>query len=102
MSKRPIFATSSTSEPKKVKQPMSVQAIPWITIEDGVWAVNPEASKFLETKCSGPVSVVSVGGRYRGGKSFLLNRGILDNPQAFGVGNTTRACTKVMVFRFGC
>lgn len=56
--------------------------------------MNPDATKFLETKCTGPVSVVSVGGRYRGGKSFLLNRAILDNAQAFGVGSTTRACTK--------
>jgi hypothetical protein len=31
---------------------------------------------------------------YRTGKSFLLNRILLDNPQAFPVGSTVNACTK--------
>ena len=38
--------------------------------------------------------MVSVAGLYRTGKSYLLNRVLLDRSNGFGVGPTTQACTK--------
>ena len=40
------------------------------------------------------MGVVSVVGMYRTGKSFLLNRMILDRSNGFGVGPTINPCTK--------
>jgi hypothetical protein len=37
---------------------------------------------------------LGVAGAYRGGKSFFLNRVILDRKEGFGVGNSINACTK--------
>jgi hypothetical protein len=39
------------------------------------------------------VSVVSIAGPYRTGKSFLANR-ILNQSKGFDIGSTTQACTK--------
>ncbi len=43
---------------------------------------------------SGPIGVISVAGLYRTGKSYLLNRILLNKEKGFGVGNTVVACTK--------
>ena len=41
------------------------------------------------------VGVIAVAGKYRTGKSFLLNRVILDTQRGgFGVGPTINPCTK--------
>lgn len=48
---------------------------------------------FLES-LKGPMGVVAVAGMYRTGKSYLLNRMILNRSSGFGVGNTINACTK--------
>lgn len=42
----------------------------------------------------GPIAVVGVAGLYRTGKSFLLNRIILNREDGFGVAPTINACTK--------
>lgn len=66
--------------------------------DDGCFRVNDEAVAIL-ARVEAPVAVVSVAGLYRTGKSFLLNRVILQNhgsagAHGFVVGPTTRACTK--------
>ena len=61
--------------------------------EKGGYRVNPEALEVLSS-IKKPLSVVSVVGKYRTGKSFLLNRILLDRRSGFGVGPTIRACTK--------
>lgn len=61
--------------------------------EKGTYHVNPEALEVLSA-IKKPLSVVSVVGKYRTGKSFLLNRILLDRKSGFGVGPTIRACTK--------
>jgi hypothetical protein len=42
-----------------------------------------------------PIAIVSVAGMYRTGKSYLLNRVILNRGEGFGVGNTINPHTKV-------
>ena len=41
-----------------------------------------------------PIGVISVVGMYRTGKSYLMNRMILDRQKGFGVGPTVNPCTK--------
>ena len=72
------------------------EAIPLITVTEGdkYFKVNPDAVNFLKSVPK-PIAVVSVAGLYRTGKSYLLNRVILNRSQGFGIGNTINACTKV-------
>ena len=58
------------------------------------FVVNQEAIDFLKTIDS-PLGVIAVAGLYRTGKSYLLNRVLLNRNSGFGVGNTVNACTKV-------
>lgn len=55
--------------------------------------VTEEAVKFLKA-IQGPIAVVSVAGLYRTGKSYLLNRVLLNRSNGFGVGPTVNPCTK--------
>ena len=41
-----------------------------------------------------PLAIVGVAGIYRSGKSYLLNRVLLDRSSGFGVGSSINACTK--------
>ena len=45
----------------------------------------------METKS---LHVIAVAGKYRTGKSYLLNRVLLDRSNGFNVGHTINACTK--------
>lgn len=38
--------------------------------------------------------VIGVAGLYRTGKSYLLNRVLLNRESGFGIGSTINACTK--------
>jgi len=91
------------------------RALPFITVDDaGRFAVAPEALALLRSLTC-PVAPVCVAGRYRSGKSFLLNalvRGggggggggadappaaaaaAAASPAAFRVGGTVEACTR--------
>lgn len=42
----------------------------------------------------GPIAVISVAGMYRTGKSYLLNRLLLNQKGGFKVGPTVNSCTK--------
>lgn len=56
--------------------------------------VSEEAKEFLRS-VKERVGVISVAGKYRTGKSFLLNRVIINKDnQGFGVGPTINPCTK--------
>jgi len=57
------------------------------------YKLTEEAHSFLKS-LNGPIGVVSVAGMYRTGKSYLLNRMLLNRSNGFGVGNTVNACTK--------
>lgn len=56
--------------------------------------VNEETRDYLR-KLEGPIGVISVAGMYRTGKSYLLNRMLLNQSRGFDVGPTINACTKV-------
>jgi len=55
--------------------------------------MTPQAIQFLRS-IEGPIAVVSVAGLYRTGKSYLLNRVLLNRSSGFGVGPTVNPCTK--------
>lgn len=58
------------------------------------YLVSDEARSFLSS-IDEKVAVIAVAGKYRTGKSFLLNRVILDKRNTgFGVGPTINPCTK--------
>jgi hypothetical protein len=59
------------------------------------YAVSEEAKEFL-SRIKDKVGVISVAGKYRTGKSFLLNRVIINTTEmkGFGVGPTINPCTK--------
>lgn len=59
--------------------------------------MNEECREFLRT-LKGPLGVISVAGMYRSGKSYLLNRVLLNRSRGFDVGHTINACTKVSSF----
>ena len=74
----------------------TMSAIPLVVFEsDGSCAVNDEALQVLSALTQ-PVAVVAVAGKYRTGKSFLLNHVLLraGRGKGFQVGPTTQPCTK--------
>ena len=58
------------------------------------YGLSEEASAMICT-IKNPIAVISVAGLYRTGKSYLLNRIILNRTNGFGVGPTVNPCTKV-------
>ena len=57
------------------------------------FVISEECKTFLKS-LDGPFGVVSVAGMYRTGKSYLLNRMLLNRQKGFGVGPTVNPCTK--------
>jgi len=57
------------------------------------YEVTCEAKELLQS-INGEIGIIAVAGMYRTGKSYLLNRMILDRSEGFGVGSTVNACTK--------
>jgi hypothetical protein len=56
--------------------------------------VNEELQDFFGS-LKGPVGIIAVAGLYRTGKSYLLNRMLLNRQTGFGVGPTINPHTKV-------
>lgn len=70
------------------------KAIPLVSVDpSGKYIFQEEAADFLRS-LQGPIGVISVAGLYRTGKSYLLNRMLLNRSNGFGVGSTINACTK--------
>ena len=72
--------------------------IPFIVLEESKgFVITPQAEEFLSTLESKNIGVVSVVGKYRTGKSYLLNK-VLAQPDTFEtgfkVGPTINACTR--------
>ena len=62
--------------------------------------MSPEAIELLGN-IKERIGVIAVAGKYRTGKSFLLNRILLNKKDSsgFGVGPTINPCTKVFEFQ---
>jgi hypothetical protein len=54
----------------------------------------PSAVALLRSLPSASLHVIAVAGKYRTGKSYILNRVLLDRSEGFSVGHTINACTK--------
>ena len=63
------------------------RAVPFIELVGDKFNVTDEGRQFLSS-VQGPISTVAVVGKYRTGKSFLMNRILLDRGDGFTVGPT--------------
>ena len=72
------------------------KAIPFVIFQDNKFQIPDEAKNLLTQKEYANIGIISLVGKYRTGKSFLLNRVILNTQQTsgFGVGATFKPCTK--------
>ena len=88
--------TQNSSEYKIKYKPPSQVALPLVIFEEGKFIIPEEAKKLLSQENYKNIGIISLVGKYRTGKSFLLNRVILNRNQksGFGVGPTFKPCTK--------
>lgn len=73
------------------------KAIPLVTFINKKFVFNPEAEEILSNPEFKNVGIISLVGKYRTGKSFLLNRVLINNnfnSNGFTVGPTIKPCTK--------
>ena len=77
-------------------KPPKQKTLPFVTFEDGKFVISEESKKLLSQKCNDNLGIISLVGKYRTGKSFLLNRVILNRKEnvGFSVGPTFKPCTK--------
>ena len=75
-------------------------AIPFITYNESSkkFIINKDAKKILSNPSNKKIGIISLVGKYRTGKSFLLNKVIINNNESntdgFAVGPTIKPCTK--------
>ena len=71
-------------------------ALPLISFVDNKFIIPEEACHLLSSQNNENIGIISLVGKYRTGKSFLLNRVLLERKQinGFGVGPTFKPCTK--------
>ena len=77
-----------------LKQNFQEQPLRLLSIDqEGVYHLVPETLAMIAS-ISHPLAIVSIGGQYRTGKSYLLNRVVLNRSEGFQVGSTINSCTK--------
>lgn len=70
------------------------QIVPLVTLDDGGYTVHEPTLQWLAEQRE-PFSILACAGKFRTGKSFLLNRLLRMPPgKGFGVGETVQACTR--------
>ena len=91
---------SETEEAQKSTMNQINGAIPFITYNETTkkFVINKEARKIISnSEKNKKVGIISLVGKYRTGKSFLLNRVIInnkENKEGFAVAPTIKPCTK--------
>ena len=82
------------SKSVQIKSPS--KAIPFILYRDGKFIIHEQAKKIICEKSNESIGIISLVGKYRTGKSFLLNRVILnlENNSGFEVAHSIKPCTK--------
>ena len=90
--------TDSSSEQTKMELPPPQTALPFVTFNHKTkkFIINEEAVKILTKSENKQIGIVSLVGKYRTGKSFLLNRVLIEKKslKGFDVGPTIKPCTK--------
>ena len=88
----------SSSQNKKASFPPFQTAIPFVTFDPLTkkFIINEEAKSLLSRSENKQIGIVSLVGKYRTGKSFLLNRVLIEkkNIKGFEVAPTIKPCTK--------
>ena len=73
-------------------------AIPFVTFDSSTkkFIINEDAKKIISRSENRQIGIVSLVGKYRTGKSFLLNRVLIEkkNLKGFEVAPTIKPCTK--------
>ena len=98
MSEIPIESQNNTNS--KNSKSNSNLAIPFITYNESSkkFIINKDAKKILSNPSNKKIGIISLVGKYRTGKSFLLNKVIINNDESntdgFAVGPTIKPCTK--------
>ena len=74
----------------------SNEAVPFVIFEKNKFIITNKSKLLLNQKKFKNIGIISLVGKYRTGKSFLLNRVILNNKSnlGFNVGPTFKPCTK--------
>ena len=90
-----VIKDSSQQPPLKASE----MALPvqLVREEEGKYVLCEDGCRFLQSlKARMPIGLIGVAGKYRTGKSFLLNRGVLgaQPSKGFVTGCTVNACTK--------
>ena len=68
--------------------------VPFVTVVDGQYRLHETTAAWLAGR-ERPFAVMACAGKFRTGKSFLLNRLLRTPPgEGFGVGETVQACTR--------
>jgi len=62
-------------------------------MDSGKFIINKEAEEIIQN-LNNPLGIISVAGMYRTGKSYLLNRVLLNQNNGFTVGPSINPCTK--------
>lgn len=75
------------------------RAIPFIAYHERKgYVLTEEAEQFLNSLTDPKLGIISVVGKYRTGKSFFINRVLLNQKKSgFNVGPTINPCTKVQL-----
>ena len=74
----------------------SNEAVPFVVFENNKFIITNKAKILLNQKKFKNIGIISLVGKYRTGKSFLLNRVLLNSKSntGFNVGPTFKPCTK--------
>ena len=78
--------------------PKANTAVPFVTFNESTrkFVINEDAIKIISKEENKQIGILSLVGKYRTGKSFLLNRVLIDKKsnKGFDVGPTIKPCTK--------